>query len=58
MNVTMKDRVAIITGAQFQRRTSEDQLIFVGGEFRSARRRSAPGYCSLANHSATVAQQT
>jgi len=28
--------VAIITGAQFQRRTSEEQLIFVGGEFRSA----------------------
>ena len=27
---------AIITGAQFQRRTSEEQLIFVGGEFRSA----------------------
>jgi type II secretory pathway pseudopilin PulG len=28
--------VAIITGAQFQRRTSEEQLIFVGGEFRIA----------------------
>jgi len=28
--------VAIITGAQFQRRTSEEQLIFVGGEFRGA----------------------